>query len=167
MKRIYTAVIRPRFEYACAVWTGRPTGRLQRLQDSFAKDTHFHSLLRFEYHALGLFYRVRANLATTYLSSLVPPLTFFFLSRFHRDGRKRFWCSGKFAGVLFPTRCQSISSWSCENLYLFFVWGGHKRPLRPLRAIEMFYWKAHGSKRRAGQGSRGKGCVPSCHGAIE
>ena len=45
MKRIYTAVIRPRMEYACAVWSGGPTGCLQRLQDSFAKDTHCHSLL--------------------------------------------------------------------------------------------------------------------------
>ena len=26
MKRIYTAVIRPRMEYACAVWSGGPTG---------------------------------------------------------------------------------------------------------------------------------------------
>ena len=78
MKRIYTAVIRPRMEYACAVWSGGPTGCLQRLQDSFAKR---HSLSlpplekRFEYHTLVLFYRVGANLAPTYLSSLVPPLT--------------------------------------------------------------------------------------------
>ena len=65
-------------KYACAVWSGGPTGCLQRLQDSFAKR---HSLSlpplekRFEYHTLVLFYRVRANLASTYLSSLVPPLT--------------------------------------------------------------------------------------------
>ena len=77
-KRIYTAVIRRRMEYACAVWSGGPTGCLQCLHDSFAKG---HSLSlpplekRFEYHTLVLFYRVRANLATTYLSSLVPPLT--------------------------------------------------------------------------------------------
>ena len=64
--------------YACAVWSGGPTGCLQRLQDSFAKR---HSLSlpplekRFEYHTLVVFYRVRANLAPTYLSSLVPPLT--------------------------------------------------------------------------------------------
>ena len=64
--------------YACAVWSGGPTGCLQRLQDSFAKR---HSLSlpplekRFEYHTLVLFYRVRANLAPAYLSSLVPPLT--------------------------------------------------------------------------------------------
>ena len=69
MKRIYTAVIRPRMEYACAVWSGGPTGCLQRLEDSFAKR---HSLSlpplekRFEYHTLVLFYRVRANLAPTY-----------------------------------------------------------------------------------------------------
>ena len=42
MKRIYTTVIRPRMEYACTVWSGGPTGCLQRLQDSFAKR---HSLL--------------------------------------------------------------------------------------------------------------------------
>ena len=36
LKRIYTAVIRPRLEYACAVWSGGPTGCLQRLQDSCA-----------------------------------------------------------------------------------------------------------------------------------
>ena len=58
MKRIYTAVIRPRMEYACAVWSGGPTVCLQRLQDSFAKR---HSLSlpplekRFEYHTLVLF----------------------------------------------------------------------------------------------------------------
>ena len=57
---IYTAVIRPRMEYACAVWSGGPTGCPQRLQDSFAKR---HSLSlpplekRFEYHTLVLFYR--------------------------------------------------------------------------------------------------------------
>ena len=78
MKRIYTAVIHPLMEYVCAVWSGGPTGCLQRLQDSFAKR---HSLSfpplekRFEYHTLVLFYRVRANLAPTYLSFLVPPLT--------------------------------------------------------------------------------------------
>ena len=78
MKRIYTAVIRPRMEYACAVWSGEPTGCLQCLQDSFAKK---HSLSlpplekRFEYHTPVLYYRVRANLAPTYLSSLVPPFT--------------------------------------------------------------------------------------------
>ena len=42
-------------------------------------DTHCHSLLlreeRFEHHTLVLCYRVRANLAPTYFSSLVPPLT--------------------------------------------------------------------------------------------
>ena len=78
MKRIYTAVIRPRMEYACAVWSGGPTGCLQRLQDSFAK-RHSMSLpsleKRFEYHTLVLFNRVRANFAPTYLSSFVPPLT--------------------------------------------------------------------------------------------
>ena len=78
MTMIYTAIIHPRMEYVCAVWSGGPTGCLQRLQDSFAKR---HSLSlpplekRFEYHMLVLFYRVRANLAPTYLSSLVPPLT--------------------------------------------------------------------------------------------
>ena len=35
MKRIYTAVIRPRMEYTCAVRSGGPTGCLQSLQDSF------------------------------------------------------------------------------------------------------------------------------------
>ena len=67
---LYTAVILPRMEYACAVWSEGPTGCLQRLQDSFAKR---HSLSlpplekSFEYHTLILFYRVRANLAPTYL----------------------------------------------------------------------------------------------------
>ena len=76
MKRIYTAGIRRRLGYACAVWSGGSTGCLQRLQDSFAKR---HSLSlpplekRFEYHTLVLFCRVRTNLAPTYLSSLVPP----------------------------------------------------------------------------------------------
>ena len=58
VKRIYTAVIRHRMEYTCAVWSGGPTGCLQRLQDAFAKR---HSLSlpplekRFEYHTLVYF----------------------------------------------------------------------------------------------------------------
>ena len=58
MKRILTAVIRPRMEYVCALWSGWRTGCLQRQQDSFAKR---HSLSlpplekRFEYHTLVLF----------------------------------------------------------------------------------------------------------------
>ena len=57
MKKIYTAVIRPRTEYACAVWSGGPTERLQRLQDSFSKR---HGIMlpplqkRFDYHTLVL-----------------------------------------------------------------------------------------------------------------
>ena len=76
MKRIYTAVIRPRMEYACPVWSGGPTGCLQGLQDSFAKR---HSLSlpplekRFEYHMLVLFYKVGPNLAHTYLILPCPP----------------------------------------------------------------------------------------------
>ena len=67
LKRINTAVICPRMEYACAVWSGGLTGCLQRLQNSFAK-RHSLSLPPLECHTLVLFYRVRANLAPTYLS---------------------------------------------------------------------------------------------------
>ena len=78
MKRVYTAVIHPHMEYAYAVWSGGPTGCPQRLHDSFAKrpSLSLPSLeKRFEYNTLVLFYRVRANLAPTYLNSLVPLLT--------------------------------------------------------------------------------------------
>ena len=63
MKKIYTAVIRPRIEYACAVWSGGPTNtqRLQRLQDLFSK--RYGTMLpplqkRFNYlyHTLVLLY---------------------------------------------------------------------------------------------------------------
>ena len=78
MKKIYTAIIRPRLEYACAVWSGGSTLCLQRLQDSFAKR---HAIVlpplekRFKYHTLVLFYRIRSNLAPAHLSSILPPLT--------------------------------------------------------------------------------------------
>ena len=77
MKRSYTAVIRPRMEYACAVWSGGPTGCLQRLQDSFAKRPSLslpplEKRFAIEYHSLVLFYRVRANLAPTYLRQDTP-----------------------------------------------------------------------------------------------
>ena len=92
MKRIYTAVICPRMEYACAVWSGGPTGCLQRLQDSFAKR---HSLSlpplekRFEYHTLVLFYRVRANLAPTYLGPGHTAAGFSIMIGRGRSGRDR------------------------------------------------------------------------------
>ena len=67
MKKIYTAVTRPRMEYAGAVWSGGPTACLQLLQDSYAK-RHSLSLppLEKRFESLVLFYRVRANLAPTY-----------------------------------------------------------------------------------------------------
>ena len=79
MKKNYTAVIRPRIEveYACAVWSGGPTQRLQRLQDSFSKR---HGIMlpplqtRFDYHTLVLLYRIREKLAPDHLFSLLPSL---------------------------------------------------------------------------------------------
>ena len=78
MRRIYTGVIRPRMEYACAIWSGGPTSCLQRLQDSFAKRyglTLPPLQKRFDYHTLVLFYRVHKKLAPNYLCSLLPPPT--------------------------------------------------------------------------------------------
>ena len=72
----FTAVIRPRIEYACAVWSGGPTQRLQRLQDSFSKR---HGIMlpslqkRFDYHTLVLLYRIREKLAPDHLFHYFPP----------------------------------------------------------------------------------------------
>ena len=77
VKKNYTAVIRPRNEYACAVWSGGPTQRLQRLliPDSFSK-RHGKMLpplqKRFDYHTLVLLYRIREKLAPDHLFSLLP-----------------------------------------------------------------------------------------------
>ena len=76
-KIIYTAVIRSRIEYACAVWSGGQTQRLQRLHDSFSKR---HGIMlpplqkRFDYHTLVLLYRIREKLAPDHLFSLLPSL---------------------------------------------------------------------------------------------
>ena len=73
----YTAVIRPRIACTCAVWSGGPTQRLQRLQDSFLKR---HGIMlpplqkRFNYHTLVLLYRIREKLAPDHLFSLLPSL---------------------------------------------------------------------------------------------
>ena len=75
MKKNYTAVIHPRIEYACAVWSGGPTQRLQRLQDSLSKR---HGIMlppllkRFDYHTLVLLYRIREKFLPNHLSLLLP-----------------------------------------------------------------------------------------------
>ena len=79
MKKNYTAVILSRKEYACAVWSGGPTQRLQRLQGSFSKR---HRIMlpdpplqkRFNYHTLVLLYRICEKLAPDHLFSLLPSL---------------------------------------------------------------------------------------------
>ena len=77
LKTNYTAVIRPRMEYACAVWSGGPTQRLQCLHDSFSKR---HGIMlpllqkRFDYHTLVLLYRIREKLAPNHLFTLLPSL---------------------------------------------------------------------------------------------
>ena len=77
MKKIYTAVIRPRIEYACAVWSGGPTHRLQRLQDSFSKRNGIMLpplQKSFDYYTLVLLYRIHEKLAPDHLFSLLPSL---------------------------------------------------------------------------------------------
>ena len=80
MKKIYTAVIRPPIEYACAVWSGGPTQRLQRLLDHETPFRKKHGIMlpplqkRFNYHTLVLLYRIREKLAPDHLFSLLPSL---------------------------------------------------------------------------------------------
>ena len=77
LRRIYLGAIRPKMEYACAVWSGGPTKNLVRLQDKFCRQ-HRISLppleRRFQYQTLVLFFKLRSQLTPDYLTSILPSI---------------------------------------------------------------------------------------------
>ena len=76
-KKIFIGSIRPKLEYACAVWSGGPITKLKliRLQEAFC---HRHKVhlpplqKRFQFHSLVLLFKMRQKLSPRYLSSLLP-----------------------------------------------------------------------------------------------
>ena len=74
-KKIFIGSIRPKLEYACAVWSGGPITKLIRLQEAFC---HRHKVhlpplqKRFQFHSLVLLFKMRQKLSPRYLSSLLP-----------------------------------------------------------------------------------------------
>ena len=79
LRRIYIGAVQPKMEYACAVWCGGPIGKLLKLKETFCQQARVSMpplQRRFDYHALLLFYKIRSEVAPTYLSSsLLPPLS--------------------------------------------------------------------------------------------
>ena len=75
LARIYLGFIRPRSEYACALWCGEITDKIVKLQKKFCRR---HGLdivslnVRFSYHTLLLFYQIKSKISPTYLSSVLP-----------------------------------------------------------------------------------------------
>ena len=73
-KKIFIGSIRPKLEYACAVWSGGPITKLIRLQEAFC---HRHKVhlpplqKRFQFHSLVLLFKMRQKLSPRYLSSLL------------------------------------------------------------------------------------------------
>ncbi len=62
-------------EYACSLWCGGNTSKLQKLQNRFCRRHHVHLTpleTRFRYHTLVLFFKIKAELAPLYLSDLLP-----------------------------------------------------------------------------------------------
>ena len=75
LTRIYKGYIRPRLEYACAVWSGGNTSKLLKLQQKFCRQHQVqlpNLSNRFKFHTLTLFYKIRNGLAPTYLSEILP-----------------------------------------------------------------------------------------------
>ena len=76
LQGIYIGAVQPKMECACAVWCRGLIGKLVKLQETFCRQAGV-SLpplqRRFGYHTLLLFYKIRSEVAPTYLSSLLPP----------------------------------------------------------------------------------------------
>ena len=75
IRRIYVGAIRPKLEYACPVWSGGNTSKLETLQTSLCR-SHQLSLpplkKRFDYHSLVLFFKIILKVTPAYLNSLLP-----------------------------------------------------------------------------------------------
>ncbi len=73
--RIFKGVIRPRMEYACALWCGGNITKLQKLQDKFCRRHNVQLTpleTRFRYHTLVLFFKIKSALSPSYLLHLLP-----------------------------------------------------------------------------------------------
>ena len=74
--RIYTAAIRPPLEYACVLWSGGNTLKLEKLQGKFCRQ---HQLVlpllssRFDYHTLIIFFKIKCEILPAYVSCILPP----------------------------------------------------------------------------------------------
>ena len=65
-----------RMEYACAIWSGGNTSKLERLQEKFCRRHRFTLTpfnRRFCYHTLLLFFKIKNNISPSYLTSILPP----------------------------------------------------------------------------------------------
>ena len=72
---IYRGYIRPRLDYACAIWSGDNTMKLQKLQERFCRRHQVHMTplgARFKYHTLVLFFKIKAKIFPSHLSSSLP-----------------------------------------------------------------------------------------------
>ena len=75
IKRIYTAALRPKMEYACGIWSGGTTTKLVELQKTFCRRHNIDlSPLqqRFLYISLILLFKIHLNLTPKYLSEFLP-----------------------------------------------------------------------------------------------
>ena len=73
--KIYKGFIRPRMEYASAIWSGGNTTKLCKLQQKFCRrlQVELPSLdKRFKYHTLTLFYKIRNGQTPRYLEEILP-----------------------------------------------------------------------------------------------
>ena len=73
--RVYWGYISPRLEYACGIWSTDNTMKLQKLQERFCRRHHVHITplgTRFKYHTLLLFFKIKAKMSPSYLSSSLP-----------------------------------------------------------------------------------------------
>ena len=79
-RKIFIGAIRPKIEYACAVWSGGPAGKVAKLQDAYCRRHQIHlpplkKRFEYRYHTLTLFFKMKHQMVPQYLSSLVPAPT--------------------------------------------------------------------------------------------
>ena len=75
LRKIFDGFVRPRFEYACALWCGGNYQKLVKLQDRFCRRHQIRlppMKARFEYHTAVLFFKMKSILSPTYLANLLP-----------------------------------------------------------------------------------------------
>ena len=75
LRKFFDGFVRPRRQYACALWCGGNYQKLVRLQDKFCRRHQIRLpplKARFEYHTAVLFFKMNSNLSSTYLANLLP-----------------------------------------------------------------------------------------------